>query len=239
MADGTRLLIVDDDRETRELLARYLGRNGFDVSVAGDGGEMEARLAEGPPVDLIVLDLMLPGRDGLDLTRAIRARSAIPIVMLTARGDDTDRIVGLEIGADDYLAKPFNPRELMARIRTVLRRAGRFPESRPAQRNRLRFAGWEIDFAARDLISPAGVNVPLSAGEFDLLAALVEHPRQVLSRDELLDLTRGRVAAPFDRSIDVQIGRLRRRLEDDPRDPRLIKTVRGGGYMLAAAVEGT
>ena len=237
MADGTRLLIVDDDGETRELLARYLGRNGYEVSVAADGGEMEARLAGDPPVDLIVLDLMLPGRDGLDLTRSIRARSAIPIVMLTARGDDTDRIVGLELGADDYLAKPFNPRELLARIRTVLRRAGRFPESRPGQRNRLRFAGWEIDLAARDLVSPAGVNVPLSAGEFDLLAALVEHPRQVLSRDELLDLTRGRAATPFDRSVDVQIGRLRRRLEDDPREPRLIKTVRGGGYMLAAPVE--
>ncbi|MBL29139.1 MAG: DNA-binding response regulator [Rhodospirillaceae bacterium] len=237
MAESHHVLIVDDDGETRELLARYLGRNGYTVSVAGDGDEMEARLAQDPPVDLIVLDLMLPGRDGLDLTRAIRVRSSVPIVMLTARGDDTDRIVGLEIGADDYLPKPFNPRELLARIRTVLRRAGRSPDSLPVQRNRLRFAGWEIDLAARDLVSPAGVNVPLSAGEFDLLAALVEHPRQVLSRDELLDLTRGRVAAPFDRSVDVQIGRLRRRLEDDPRDPRLIKTVRGGGYMLAAPVE--
>jgi two-component system OmpR family response regulator len=231
------VLVVDDDPEIRELLARYLARNGYRVSVAEDAGSLE-RALNADQVDLVILDIMMPGPDGLEITRDLRARSEIPIIMLTARGDDTDRIVGLEMGADDYLPKPFNPRELLARIKTVLRRAAaplaRADAPRP---KRLRFAGWTLDLAARELCSADGIEVALTAGEFDLLAAFAEHPLRVLSRDLLLDLTRGRHAGPFDRSIDVQVGRLRRRIEADPKDPKLVKTVRGGGYMFAAPVE--
>jgi two-component system OmpR family response regulator len=230
------VLVVDDDPEIRDLLARYLSRNGYRVSAAEDGSGL-ARALETGGVDLIILDIMLPGRDGLELARDLRARSDIPIIMLTARGDDTDRIVGLEMGADDYLPKPFNPRELLARIKTVLRRAKALPPQAKSRTKRLRFAGWTLDLAARELSSPDGVNVVLTAGEFDLLAAFAEHPQRVLSRDLLLDLTRGRQAAPFDRSIDVQVGRLRQRIEEDPKSPKLVKTVRGGGYLLAVPVQ--
>ena len=237
MSRPEHLLVVDDDPEIRDLLARYLARNGYRVSVAGDADSLRRALAA-DRVDLVILDIMLPGRDGLDITRDLRASSAIPIIMLTARGEDTDRIVGLEIGADDYLAKPFNPRELLARIKTVLRRVSAAPARADAPRaKRLRFAGWTLDLAARELSSADGVEVALTAGEFDLLAAFAEHPQHVLSRDRLLDLTRGRLAGPFDRSIDVQVGRLRRRIEADPREPKLVKTVRGGGYMFAVQVE--
>jgi two-component system OmpR family response regulator len=185
---------------------------------------------------------MLPGEDGLALCRWLRAHSTLPVIMLTARGDEIDRIVGLEMGADDYLAKPFNPRELVARIRAVLRRAGTTQGGLAAGRRNgdptvLRFAGWRLDVARRELTSPDGVLVALSTGEFGLLAALASHPGRVLSRDHLLDLARGRDAQPFDRAIDVQVSRLRRKLEDDPKDPRMIKTVRGGGYLFTSDVE--
>lgn len=189
--------------------------------------------------DLVVLDLMLPGEDGLSLCRRLRGDSELPIIMLTALGEETDRIVGLEVGADDYLAKPFNPRELLARIKAVLRRTGRAP--RPSEATAaavLRFEGWSLDVARRELRAPDGELVDLTAGEFDLLVCLAEHPQRVLNRDQLLDLTRGRDAAPFDRSIDIQISRLRRKLEDDPKQPRIVKTVRGGGYVFTARVSG-
>ena len=228
------LLIVDDDPGLRELLADYLSRNGFRVSGAADGRGLWAAL-EQAPVDLIVLDLMLPGDDGLVLCRNLRARSQIPIIMLTARGDDTDRIVGLEMGADDYLSKPFNPRELLARIKGVLRRSRNTP-GEPGEPKRFHFAGWSLDVASRQLIAPDEVRVPLGASEYRLLQVFLEHPRRVLNRDQLLDLTQGREAMPFDRSIDVQVSRLRRRLRDDPREAVIIKTVRSEGYLLAAHV---
>ncbi|CCG40500.1 response regulator [Magnetospirillum molischianum] len=239
MEPGPHILVVDDDREIRDLLARFLARHGLRVTTARDGTEM-MRLLDERRIDLVVLDLMLPGEDGLVLTRRLReARSAIPIVMLTAMGEETDRIVGLEMGADDYVAKPFNPRELLARIKAVLRRVqGGGDEGDVAPQGvRLRFDGWVLDLATRDLLSPDGVMIGLSAGEFGLLQVFVEHPRRVLSRDQLLDFARGRAAAPFDRSIDIQVSRLRRRLGDDAKDPQLIKTVRGGGYLFTAQVD--
>jgi two-component system OmpR family response regulator len=241
MEANPHILVVDDDREIRDLLARFFTKHNLRVTTARDGQEMMRLLGE-RRIDLVVLDLMLPGEDGLALTRRLRTSgSAVPIVMLTAMGEDTDRIVGLEMGADDYVPKPFNPRELLARVRAVLRRAqsGGHGEGAAAVApgSRVRFAGWTLDLASRDLLSADGVVVSLSAGEFDLLQAFVEHPRRVLSRDHLLDLARGRSAAPFDRSIDIQVSRLRRRLGDDARDPQLIKTVRGGGYLFTAEVE--
>jgi two-component system OmpR family response regulator len=211
------------------------------VSVAVDGREMRKALAD-RAIDLVVLDLMLPGEDGLSLCRRLRSDSNLPVIMLTAMGEEIDRIVGLEMGADDYLAKPFNPRELLARIKAVLRRAGASSadaaEATDEQSaTRVRFDGWTLDLSKRELISPSGVLVPISGGEFALLATLVAHPRRVLSRDQLLDFARGRDAQPFDRSIDVQVSRLRRKIENDPREPALIKTVRGGGYLFAAKVE--
>jgi two-component system OmpR family response regulator len=188
-------------------------------------------------IDLVILDLMLPGEDGLSLCRDLRARSHTPIVMLTMMGEETDRIIGLEMGADDYLPKPFNPRELLARVKAVLRRAQHAPAAPAAARPKiLRFAGWTLDLRLRRLESPHGLIVDLSAGEFDLLVALAEHPQRVLNRDQLLDLTRGRAEAPFDRSVDMQVSRLRRKIEANPKKPGLIKTVRGGGYVFAASV---
>jgi len=231
------LLVVDDDRAIRDLLGGFLTKHGYRVSTAKDGREMHKVLADGR-IDLIVLDLLLPGDDGLTLCRQLRASTAIPIIMLTAMGEETDRIVGLEMGADDYLPKPFNPRELLARIKAVLRRspdiAARQRSTEPGTR---RFAGWEVDIARRRLKSPAGAVVDLSPGEFDLLVAFVDHPQRVLNRDQLLDLTRGRAAGPFDRSVDVQVGRLRKKIERDPKEPELIHTVRGGGYIFTANVE--
>ena len=234
---SAHLLVVDDDREIRDLVSRFLRNHGFRVTVAKDGSEMKRALADWR-IDLIVLDLMLPGDDGLTLCRDLRAASKIPIIMLTAMGEDMDRIVGLEMGADDYLAKPFNPRELLARIKAVLRRAGEAPaRAEETADNIIRFAGWKLDPGRRRLESPQGVVVELSGGEHDLLLALVEHPQRVLSRDQLLDMSRGRAAVPFGRSVDVQVGRLRRKIEADPKSPELIKTVRGGGYLLAVPVE--
>lgn len=230
-----RILVVDDDPELRELLRGYLGGNGYAVDVAEDGAAMRSKMAAAAP-DLVILDLMLPGEDGLALCRELRAGSSLPILMLTARGEDTDRIVGLEMGADDYLPKPFNPRELLARIRSILRRAGE-NAAREAPARALSFAGWTLDLAARHLVGADGVVVAISSGEFKLLRAFAENPFRVLSRDQLMDVLAGREAGPFDRSVDVMVHRLRRRLGDDAREPALIKTVRSEGYMLAADAE--
>ena len=232
---STKILVVDDDPELTELLRSYLGSQGFVVASACDGVAMRRQLAEFQP-DLLILDLMLPGESGLTLCRDLRATSRLPILMLTARGDDMDRIVGLEMGADDYLPKPFNPRELLARCRSILRRAEDRQVSDTPLRS-LRFAGWTLDLGARNLIGADGVVIALSAGEFRLLHLLAESPNRVLSRDQLMDVLAGRDAGPFDRTIDVMISRLRRRLNDDARDPELIKTVRSEGYMLATRVE--
>ena len=230
------ILIVDDDREIRDLTGRYLRKHGFRVESAADAKAMDRLLRDGR-FDLIVLDLMLPGEDGLSICRRLRASTRIPILMLTAVAEDTDRIIGLEIGADDYLTKPFNPRELLARIRAVLRRAEARGSATDAIDGVLAFSGWKLDPARRELRDPEGVLVELTAGEFGLLTALVERPRRVLSRDRLLDLTRGRDAQPFDRSIDVQVSRLRRKIEADPKNPEMIKTVRAGGYIFTLPVE--
>jgi len=239
MTENAHLLIVDDDREIRALLARYLGKHGFRTTTVADGHAMRQALAGGR-FDLVVLDVMLPGEDGLSLYRWLRAQSTVPIIMLTAVGDEADRIVGLELGADDYLPKPFNPRELLARLRAVLRRAReRQASPEPAAGRVLTFAGWRLDLARRELRAADGTLVPLTGGEFDLLAALAGRPQRVLSRDQLLDLTRGRGAGPFDRSVDVLLSRLRRKIEPDPKVPALIKTVRGGGYVLATDVRAT
>lgn len=228
------ILVVDDDGEIRQLLGRFLRQYGYRVTGAGDGRQMREALASAP-VDLVVLDLMLPGTSGLDLCREIRARRSIPIIMLTAKGDDSDRIVGLELGADDYVTKPFNARELLARIRAVLRRAERSTEtSRPAP-HVIEFAGWLLNTRRRQLTDPAGTGVELSGGEYDLLLAFLEHPQRVLSREQLLDLARQRTAHSFDRSIDVQVSRLRRKLESDS-GTELIKTVRGAGYLFVPEV---
>ncbi|MBT0961210.1 response regulator [Denitromonas iodatirespirans] len=234
------ILIVDDDREIRSLLCDYLERQGLRCTAVADGRQMQAALAA-HRVDLIVLDLMLPGEDGLALCRRLRVDSQIPILMLTARGDDMDRILGLEMGADDYLAKPFVPRELLARISAVLRRTRALPPNlaEPTTHGRYQdFAGWRLDTAERHLIAPDGVTVPLTGGEYRLLAVFLAHPQRVLNRDQLLELTQGREADAFDRSIDLLVSRLRARLRDDAREPAILKTVRGEGYVLAAAVAG-
>lgn len=243
MNTSAHILIVDDDKEIRDLLARFLDKHGLRVTVAADGRDMKKALADWK-IDLIVLDLMLPGEDGLTLCRNLRSESSIPVIMLTAMGEEMDRIVGLEMGADDYLAKPFNPRELLARIKAVLRRADELPQASDrgtgddGDRDRVYvFSGWNLDAQRRDLISPDGVMVSLSGGEFELLMAFVSHPGRVLSRDQLLDLARGREAQPFDRSMDVQVSRLRHKIEIDPKNPALIKTVRSGGYMFTAKVQ--
>lgn len=243
MERSAHILVVDDDREIRNLLSKFLTKNGLRVSVAGDGREMRRVLAEAK-IDLIVLDIMLPGESGLTLCGQLRATSSTPILMLTAVGEETDRIIGLEMGADDYLSKPFNPRELLARIRAILRRTEDRAASVVAAEAEadpvFAFDGWRLHPARRQLIDPSGNPVELTGGEFDLLVTLAERPQRVLSRDRLLDLTKGRAASLFDRSIDVQIGRLRRKLENAaPGAGALIATVRGGGYMLTAAVAGS
>ena len=235
MASSAHLLIVDDDREIRSLLSDFLARHGYRVDAAADGRAM-ARLLEVGAYDLIVLDLMLPGDDGLTLCRRLCETTQIPIIMLTALAEETERIIGLEMGADDYLVKPFSPRELLARIKAVLRRTGGRPTRRDGD-SLLCFDGWRMDIGKRELYSPDGVLMPLTAGEFDLLVAFAQHPQRVLGREQLLDLTRGRAAGAFDRAVDVQLSRLRRKIEADPAAPRLIKTVRGGGYQFTPKVE--
>jgi two-component system, OmpR family, response regulator len=238
MEQMPHILVVDDDREIRDLLARFLEeKHRMRVTTVRDTREARRAFANGH-YHLVVLDLMLPGENGLDFARWLRTQSDVPIVMLTAMGEETDRIIGLELGADDYVPKPFSPRELLARIRAVLRRAGDGPEHRADAASRsLRFAGWTLEPTRRRLINPEGAEVALTGGEYDLLLALAERANRVLTRDMLLDLLRGRQAGPFDRAIDVAVSRLRRKLEDDGRKAQLIKTVRGGGYVLAATVE--
>jgi two-component system, OmpR family, response regulator len=238
MASAPHILIVDDHREIRELVSRALAKEGFRVSTASDGRAMRQALADSR-IDLILLDLMLPGEDGLSLCRSLRTQSNIPIIMLTAKGDEVDRVIGLEMGADDYLAKPFGSRELIARIRAVMRRsresapASCDPALRPKQ---YRFDRWSLDTGRRELVRDDGTVLPLSTGEYELLIVLVARPQRVLSRDQLLDLARGRTATALDRSIDTQVSRLRRKLERDPANPILIKTVWGGGYVFTPTV---
>jgi two-component system OmpR family response regulator len=237
MEQTPHILVVDDDREIRDLLGRFLEKHRIRVTTVRDAKEARRAWLNGH-FQLIVLDLMLPGESGLDLARWLRTQSDVPLVMLTAMGEETDRIIGLELGADDYVPKPFNPRELLARVRAVLRRAGEPADRRSEPGARAyRFGGWMLEPARRRLLNPDGVEVPLTGGEYDLLIALVERANRVLTRDMLLDLLRGRQAGPFDRAIDVAISRLRRKLEDDGRNAQLIKTVRGGGYVLATTVE--
>lgn len=235
------ILVVDDDPEVRDVINEYLTEEGYRVSLTGDGQAMQKVLEQGP-VDLVILDVRLPGEDGLTLAAELRRRTEAGIIMLSRKGELVDRVAGLEVGADDYVAKPFHLRELLARVRSVLRRR----EPPPAQEGseaggtsapRLRFAGFELDRHKRLLLSPDGKPVDLSAGEFDLLLAFLERPKRALSRDQLLDIARGRDAALFDRSIDVQVGRLRRKIEANPRRPELIKTVRGVGYMFDSDIQ--
>ena len=237
MPGGPHILIVDDHREIRDLVSRALIKEGFRVSTAADGRAMQKVLADGR-IDLILLDLMLPGEDGLSLCRTLRADSNVPIIMLTAKGEEVDRVIGLEMGADDYLAKPFGSRELIARIKAVLRRSQEkmWKGSVEQQSKSYQFDRWRLQTDARALLRDDGVTVPLSTGEYDLLIALVERPQRVLNRDQLLDLARGRSAAGLDRSIDTQVSRLRKKLERDPGDPQIIKTVWGGGYLFTPAV---
>lgn len=229
------ILIVDDDAEIRTLLGRFFAEHGFCVSSLADGRTLATR--DLGSVDVILLDIMLPHASGLDLCRTLRACWAVPIIMVTAVTGETDRIVGLELGADDYVTKPFNPRELLARVRALLRRASGTVSPAMSQVARCyQFEGWRIDARRRHISGPGGDDVTLSSAEFDALVAFVEHPQTVLTRDDLLRLARGRVAQIYDRSIDVLISRLRRKIEDDPAQPRLIKTVRTGGYVFTASV---
>ncbi len=239
MSDNAHILIVDDQQEICDVVQEYLTGENYRVSTAHDGAGMRKVLSQSQ-IDLVILDLMLPGEDGLTLARSLRSESGIGIIILTGRGETVDRIIGLEMGADDYLPKPFHLRELLARVKSVLRRVqSRTGEASSTQpnRSRARFAGWNLDLSSRELLSPRGEEVRLTTGEFDLLAAFVNNANQVLSRDRLLDLARNREAGPFDRTIDVQVGRLRRKLEDDPQNPSLIKTVRGSGYIFTPTVE--
>ena len=237
MTDQPHILVVDDHREIRDSVTRYLEKNGMRATAACDAVDMDAKLAKGQ-FDLIVLDVMMPGEDGLSVCRRLSARGGTPILMLTALGEETDRIVGLEIGADDYLSKPFNPRELIARIKAILRRVTR-PDIHAGDLagRRMAFAQWTLCADSRVMTHAEGAQIVLSGAEFKLLTVLLARPRMVLNRDELLDLTAGRAATAFDRTIDNQISRLRRKIEQDPARPRLIATVRGGGYCLAADVK--
>jgi two-component system OmpR family response regulator len=242
MSQPVHVLVVDDEPRIRTMLQRYLTGEGFKVSDAADGAAMRA-LLQCETVDLVLLDLMIPGEDGLSLARHIRQHSDIPIMMLTGKGDLIDRVVGLESGADDYITKPFELRELLARIRTVMRRAG--PRATPASaatntdtsHEVLVFEGWRLDLLKRELQRQSGSVVPLTAGEFELLRVFAHHPNRVMTRNQLMDQVKGREWATYDRAIDTQVGRLRKKIEPDPNNPILIKTVRGGGYVFATAVK--
>ena len=231
-----RILLVDDEASLREPLAEYLSRQGFSVRQASDASKARSALIDQTP-DLVLLDIMMPGEDGLSLCRHLIEAKQLPVIFLTAKGEATDRIVGLEIGADDYVVKPFEPRELVARIRSVLRRAHRLPTAAPEIDAIYEFEGWLLDPLKRRLTDPEGTIVPISSAEFRLLSAFLDHPRQVLDRDRLLDMVQGREAHLFDRAVDNQVSRLRRKMEEDSRDPKLIQTVWGGGYRLAAEVK--
>ncbi len=235
MASEPHILLVDDERDIRDPLASYLGKNGVRVSKA-ENAAVARQILAAHAIDLVLLDIMMPGEDGLSLAGFVRATSAIPVILLTAKVEDTDRIVGLELGADDYVTKPFNPRELLARIKAVLRRTGGGAAVHAPEAAAYGFGDWVLRTGERELVGSDGVAVPLSTGEFNLLLAFVTHPRRVLSRDQLLDLSQGRELAAFERSIDNHISRLRKKIEADPSDPKLVKTVWGGGYTLAAEV---
>jgi len=228
-----RILVVDDDPRLLHIVAMYLSIESFDVATAGNG-EDGLREVEANKPDLVILDIMMPGEDGLSLCRSIRETSQIPVILLTARGEEVDRIIGLEMGADDYIAKPFSPRELIARVAAVLRRTQALPpRQKPPGAERVKFGDWMLDTGQRELIGLDGVALPLSSGEFRLLTALLERPKIALTRNQLLDLTKGRDADLFDRSIDNHVSRLRKKIEPDPKNPRYIKTVWGGGYIFA------
>src|SRR5882757_1327349 len=233
----SHLLLVDDDEDILSLLTAFFRKHGHTVTVAEGGTAMFAAL-ENNSIDLVVLDVMLRGEDGFSLCRRLRATSPVPVIMLTAMADHTDRVVGLEIGADDYLTKPFDQRELLARVKAVLRRTAEMAKAPTPSETRpvLCFAGWRLEVARRELRSDDNTLIILSGGEFDLLLAFAEHPQRVLTRDQLLDFARGLSHAAYDRSIDVQVSRLRYKLEDDPKNPQMIRTVRNGGYIFAPAV---
>jgi DNA-binding response OmpR family regulator len=237
MTSVPHVLIVDDEPAIRDLIRNYLGRHGLKISVACDGQEMREQMAR-HHVDLVLLDLGLPGEDGLALTRHIRSHSNVGVIIVTGSGESVDRIVGLELGADDFVAKPFDLRELLARVRSVLRRTSTAPEPEAQPRvPGLRFGGWHLDTQARRLFNAEGTEVEITTGEYDLLCVFAENPNKVLSRDQLLQATRNRDAGPFDRAIDMQITRLRRKIEVDADKPVLIKAVRGAGYVFTAAVQ--
>jgi DNA-binding response OmpR family regulator len=236
MANEAHILLVDDERDIRDPLAAYLTRNGLRVTKAENAAAARQVLAA-HAIDLLLLDIMMPGEDGLSLAGFVRATTQVPVILLTAMAEETDRIVGLELGADDYVTKPFSPRELLARIRAVLRRAGGAGAAvRAPDAEGYGFGPWVLKTGERELVGADGVAVPLSTGEYNLLLAFVERPKRVLTRDQLLDLSQGRELAAFERSIDNHISRLRKKIEADPSDPKLIKTVWGGGYMLSAEV---
>jgi two-component system OmpR family response regulator len=238
VTEPLHIAVLDDEVDITQLLAGYLAGHGFRVSQYHAGHAMMARMAADPPA-LVLLDLGLPGEDGFAIARQLREHWQCGLVIVTGRGDAIDKVVGLEVGADDYVTKPFDLRELLARIKAVLRRISppaASPGGTPPQRSLLRFAGWRLDLAARRLCSPDGLDVSLTSGEFDLLCTFAQHPGRVLSRDFLLEATRGREAAPFDRTIDVQVGRLRKKLEPDSVEPQIIKSVRGAGYILVPPV---
>jgi len=233
---SSHILVVEDDREIRTMVSRFLTKNGCRVTPTGDAPSMDRALTTAR-IDLIVLDIMLPGEDGLSICRRLRTTSSTPIIMLTAAGDPVARVVGLEMGADDYIAKPFDPHELLARIRAVLRRATALPDDPATPAHAMRFADWRIDPVARDLRNPEGARVILTSAEFDLLLAFCTHAKRTLTRDQLLDLSQGRSTVALNRSVDILVSRIRRKIERDPRDPELIKTVRSGGYLFTPHVE--
>ncbi len=237
MKDNGHILMVDDDPEICTIVKEYLAAAGYRVSIAQDGSDMRGVINQSP-VDLVLLDVKLPDEDGLTLVRTLRAeKSGAGIIIVTGSGEMIDRIVGLELGADDYLSKPFHLRELLARVKSVLRRTARSVTETPSsKRSRAEFEGWHLDMSARELLSPAGEEVRLTTGEFDLLVAFITNANHVLSRDRLLEITRGREVGPYDRTIDVQVGRLRRKLGDECQQSRLIKTVRGSGYIFTGTV---
>jgi len=237
--DAVHILVVDDDQRIRQMLSRYFEQEGYRVSIAADGASMRAQLTDA--IDVVLLDVVMPGEDGLTLAREIRAKSDVGIIMLTGRDDVLDRVVGLEVGADDYIAKPFHLREVMARIKSVLRRRSPRPDQ-PAHAAApdaevVRFEGWRLDGARRQLVSPTGEDVALTTGEFDLLSALAKHPGRVFDREALMDLTRGRSWEAFDRTIDAQVARLRKKIEVDPKNPTLVKSVRGVGYVFTGKID--
>jgi two-component system, OmpR family, response regulator len=239
MESLSRIAVVEDDPEICRMMTSYMTDNGFEVAAARSGRDLDRVMASGGKIDCVILDVGLPGEDGLSICRRLRGKSTVPIIMVTGRGTDTDRIVGLELGADDYLPKPFNPRELLARVRAVMRRSTQGEQPPGEAPQSLTFEGWRLDMARRQLFAPDGAPRSLTSGEFNILSIFCQNPRKVLSRDDLLDLLHGRAAAVFDRSIDVQISRLRRKIEINLKDPSFIKTVRYGGYFFTPQVTAT